>query len=283
MHRKTKYVFSRTKGINKENKSMEKYILSTDNVNIHYTETGKGNTSIVFVHGWLGNINWWNSQEAFFKEKYNIVKIDLGGHGKSDKTRQDWTGEQYADDIKAVINQINTSEIILVGHSMSGAYVLEASIGLPKVEAVILVDTLKDLDQDFTPEQAEQFMFSNYRKDFKSAVENILPQFLFVEETPVIIKNQLQNEFIQNEPELAINTLKPLYEMDIRKIANLVDIPIRAINSDAQPTKTENNRKYFKNYDYRVIAGTGHYPMLEKPDEFNIILKEAIEELTADK
>ncbi|TRX36483.1 alpha/beta hydrolase [Flavobacterium sp. ZT3R18] len=262
---------------------MEKYISSTDNVNIHYTETGKGNTSIVFVHGWLGNVNWWNSQESFFKEKYNIVKIDLGGHGKSDKTRRNWTGEQYADDIKTVINQIDTSEIILVGHSMSGAYVIEAFKDLPKVKAIILVDTLKDLDQEFTPEQAEQFMFSNYRKDFKSAVENILPQYLFVAETPITIKNQLQNEFIQNNFDLAINALKPLYEMDIKRIAKLVDIPVRAINSDATPTNIESNLKYFKNYNYKIITRTGHYPMLEKPDEFNRIFKELIEELTVEK
>jgi pimeloyl-ACP methyl ester carboxylesterase len=262
---------------------MEKYILSTDGINIHYKETGNGKTSIVLVHGWLGNTNWWKSQETFLKEKYSIVQIDLGGHGKSDKTRLNWTGEQYADDIKTVINQIDSSEVILVGHSMSGAYVLAALKYLPNVKAIILVDTLKDLDQDFTPEQAEQFMFSNYRKDFKSAIENILPQYLFVDETPKMIKHQLQNEFLQNDSELAINALKPLYKMDIRKIAKLVDVPVRAINSDATPTIIDNNRKYFKNYNYRTITGTGHYPMLEKPDEFNIILKEAIEELTAEK
>ncbi|MBK0403711.1 alpha/beta hydrolase [Adhaeribacter sp. BT258] len=259
---------------------MEKSILSTDKVNIHYKETGNGNTCIVFVHGWLGNLNWWNDQEAFLKEKYNIVQIDLGGHGKSDKTRKNWTSEQYADDIKAVINQINASEIILVGHSMSGAYVLEAFTDLPKVKAIILVDTLKDLDQDFTPEQAEALMFSHYREDFKSAVENMLPQYLFAEETPALIKQQLQNEFLQNDAELAINALKPLYEMDIRKIAALVDIPVRAINSDASPTNFESNRKYFKDYNYKTIKGTGHYPMLEKPAEFNSLLREFLEEVT---
>ena len=258
---------------------MEKYISSTDNINIHYTETGKGNTAIVFVHGWLGNTNWWNSQEAFLKDRYKIVKIDLGGHGKSDKTRLNWTSKQYSDDLITVINQINASEVILVGHSMSGAFVTEAAVDLPKVKAIILVDTLKDLDDTFDPEQAEEFMFSHYRKDFKSAVENILPLYLFVDETPITIKNQLQKEFLQQDAELAIKALKPLYEMDIRKIAKLMDIPVRAINSDSQPTEIENNRKYFKNYDYRIITGTGHYPMLEKPEEFNKILKEVIEEL----
>lgn len=258
---------------------MEKYISSTDNINIHYTETGKGNTAIVFVHGWLGNTNWWNSQEAFLKDRYKIVKIDLGGHGKSDNTRLNWTSKQYSDDLITVINQINASEVILVGHSMSGAFVTEAAVDLPKVKAIILVDTLKDLDDTFDPEQAEEFMFSHYRKDFKSAVENILPLYLFVDETPITIKNQLQKEFLQQDAELAIKALKPLYEMDIRKIAKLMDIPVRAINSDSQPTEIENNRKYFKNYDYRIITGTGHYPMLEKPEEFNKILKKVIEEL----
>ncbi|MEO6903890.1 MAG: alpha/beta hydrolase [Bacteroidia bacterium] len=262
---------------------MEKNILSTDRVKINYNETGKGNKTLVFVHGWLGNTNWWNSQEAYFKEKYNVVQIDLGGHGKSDKSRKNWTSEQYSDDIKSVINELNSSEIILVGHSMSGAYVVEASINLPQVKAIILVDILKDLDQEFTPEQAEQFMFSYYREDFKSAVENMLPQYLFVEQTPANVKKQLQSEFLQNEPELAISALEPLYRMDIRKLAKLVDVPVRAINSDTSPTNMENNQKYFKNYNYKIITGTGHYPMLEKPKEFNKILDEIIGELSIKK
>lgn len=260
---------------------MEKYSRSTDKVNIHYTETGNGNIALVFVHGWLGNTNWWNDQEKYFNDKYKIVRIDLGGHGRSDKSRQNWTSKQYADDIKTVVQHIKSSEIILVGHSMSGAYVVEASIDIPKIKAIILVDTLRDLEQNLTTEQAEEFMFSHYRTDFKSAVENILPQYLFVEKTPEKIKKQLQNEFLQNEPDLAINTLRPLYEMDIQKFAQQINVPVRAINSDAAPTNMVSNTKYFKNYNYKVISDTGHYPMLEKPNEFNIILDKLIDETLA--
>ncbi|UIR56839.1 alpha/beta hydrolase [Sphingobacterium sp. SRCM116780] len=260
---------------------MEKHVSSSDGLKIHYIETGKGNITLVFVHGWLGNIDWWNNQQTYFKEKYNIVQIDLGGHGKSEKTRRNWTSTQYADDIKAVLDQIHTTEIILIGHSMSGAYVLEASVDSPKIKAIILVDTLKDLDQVFTYEQAEQILFSNYRKDFKEAVEQILPQHLFVVETPASIKKQLQEEFIQNQPELAINTLAPLYKMDIRQLAKSIEVPVRAINSDASATSLENNQKYLKDYNYKIINGTGHYPMLEKPKEFNLLLNEIITELIA--
>lgn len=262
---------------------MEKYVLSTDGNKIHYRETGKNNVAIAFVHGWLGNINWWVHQLPYFKDEYNVVQIDLGGHGKSDKARKKWTSRQYADDIKAVIDRLNSSEIILIGHSMSGAFVLEASLDLPKVKAVILVDTLKDLSQQFTYEQAEKFLFANYRKDFEWAVKNILPQYLFVDNTPASVKHQLQNEFLQNSSELAVNALEPLYKMDILTIAKSVKIPVRAINSDATPTNIENNRMYLDDYDFVTIAGTGHYPMLEQPDQFNKILDEVITKLTDKK
>ncbi|WP_298651145.1 alpha/beta hydrolase [uncultured Proteiniphilum sp.] len=263
-----------------ENNQAEKYVVSSDGSKIHYKETGKGDIAIVFVHGWLGNVNWWNDQQIYFRDRYNIVQIDLGGHGKSDKSRQNWTSKQYADDIKAVIGQIGSSEIILVGHSMSGAYVLEATINSPEIKAIILVDTLKDLEEVITYEEADQFILTHYRKDFKATVKNILPQYLFAETTPISIKERLQNEFLQNESDLAVQTIEPLYKMDIQETAKSIQVPVRAINSDATPTNIENNRKYLKDYDYTIITGTGHYPMLEKPDEFNRILENLISELT---
>ncbi|NJN28717.1 MAG: alpha/beta hydrolase [Cyclobacteriaceae bacterium] len=261
---------------------MQKYALSTDESKIHYLETGENDVAILFVHGWLGNVNWWTNQLEFFKEKYKVVQIDLGGHGKSDKSRKNWTSKQYVDDIKAVANQLSSTEIILVGHSMAGAFVLEASLDSTKVKAIILIDTLKDLNQLFTYEQAEAFIFSTYRKDFKSAVENILPQYLFVDTTPKDIKRQLQSEFLQNSPELAVHALEPLYKMDIQSIAKAVNVPVRAINSDAAPTEIEHNRMYLKDYDFVTIKGTGHYPMLEKPEEFNKILDDLIMKLRID-
>ncbi|WP_336702590.1 alpha/beta hydrolase [Chryseobacterium indologenes] len=257
---------------------MEKYTISSDGQKIHYKESGKGNTTLIFIHGWLGNTEWWENQQKYFSSRYHIVQMDLAGHGKSDSSRQEWTIARYADDIKAVADAVHSNEIILVGHSMSGAYVLEVSLKIPQVKALILIDTLKNLDESYTEEQTEEVL-SQYRTDFKYTVENILPQYLFVEQTPSDVKERLQHEFLQNDPELAINVLRPLYKADINTIAKQVQVPVIAINSDASPTDAETNRKYMKNYDYVTIEGVGHYPMLEKPTEFNTILDNVIKKL----
>jgi sigma-B regulation protein RsbQ len=259
--------------------SMEKYATSSDGQKIHYKESGSGNISLILVHGWLGNSEWWTDQRKYFEGRYHVISMDLSGHGKSDPISENWASEHYAGDIKAVADDIQSSEIILVGHSMSGAYVLEAALKIPKVKAIVLVDTLKNLDEVYTEEQVEEVLYTQYRSDFKNAVENLLPQFLFAEKTPPEVKERIQYEFLQNTPETAINLLSPLYKTDFRKIAEQIPIPVVAINSDASPTYPENNRKYLKNYDYVTITEVGHYPMLEKPAEFNLILDKVIEGL----
>lgn len=248
---------------------MDKYVESSDGVSICYEIAGTGSTALIFVHGWLGNTEWWNNQKTFFEDKYTIVTLDLAGHGKSGKSRQNWSSALYSDDIKTVAGQISSQDVKLVGHSMSGPYVLEASLSIPKVKAIILVDTLKDPDELLSFEQADEYMFTPYRKDFKSAVENILPEYLFTKTTPVHIRKQLQNEFLKYDGDLAAKLIEPLYKKDIREVAKLVKVPVRSINSDTTPTNIEIIRKYIADFDFVTISGSGHYPMLEHPEEFN--------------
>jgi pimeloyl-ACP methyl ester carboxylesterase len=257
---------------------MQKLINSKDGTLINYDISGNGTTALVFVHGWLGNLRWWDYQEQYFNDSYTVIRLDLGGHGKSGKERKTYTHTDYAEDIITVVNDLDSKDIILVGHSMSGPYVLEASLKLAAVKAVVLVDTVKDLDQIFTPEQAEKLMFSSYRQDFKLAVKELLPQFLFVKETPNDVKLRLQEEFLENSGEFASIVLEPLYKVDVQKLAKKITIPVRAINSDANPTRITNNQKYFKDFGCKIIQGTGHYPMLEKPEGFNLLLEEVLQE-----
>ncbi len=118
---------------------------SADNSEIYYEVTGKGKTGLLFVHGWMGNSRWWDSQRDYFSDKYQIIQMDLAGHGKSEKSRRKWSVRTYAEDIKSVANTLDVDNIVLIGHSMSGSNVVEAFPLVAKVRAIILVDTLKNL------------------------------------------------------------------------------------------------------------------------------------------
>lgn len=251
---------------------------SFDSTKINYEVTGTGNTALIFVHGWMGNSRWWDSQRDYFSGQYLIAQMDLAGHGRSGINRKDWSVKAYAEDIKAVSDALDAEKIVLVGHSMSGANVVEAASMIQKSVAIVLIDTLKDLDQLMPPEQTEQF-FGMLRNDYRGTIENVMPQFLFAKTSPAEIVNQITKEFLKYSPELAIAALRPFYTTDMREAASKVKVPVRAINSDLTPTEVAVNRKYFNDFDCSILKGVGHYPMLENPVEFNSILGKILKDL----
>jgi len=250
---------------------------SSDSTLISISTSGFSDTALLFVHGWLGNKHWWDKQVEAFKSDYLVATMDLAGHGDSGKSRKDYTSKLYADDIVAVAKSLPAKEVILVGHSMSGAYALEAGPHIKNLKAIVVIDTLKDLDLSFSPEQIDSIL-NLYSGDFGVCVEKVLPDYLFVETTPPAVKEKIKSEFL-SQSDFARPAIEALYFMDMKKFARAVDVPLRAINSDNSPTNIENNRKYLKDYNYKVIKRTGHYPMLEDPEAFNSALKETLIEL----
>jgi pimeloyl-ACP methyl ester carboxylesterase len=257
---------------------MDRFVTSSDDQRIYTEESGTGATALVFVHGWLGNASWWNPARKHVASRYTTVAIDLPGHGRSDKTRTRWSAAQYADDIVAAAADFR--DVILVGHSMSGPYVCEAAPRIPQTRAVIVVDTLKNLDQPMPPEQVAEIL-ALYRADFRGAVENVLPKYLFSNDTPSAVRARILSEFLAADPTLAVDIIEPLYKMDQRETARRVAVPVRAINSDYTPTNVEGNRRYFRDYAVETIARAGHYPMLERPDDFNAALDRVLAQLTS--
>lgn len=242
----------------------------SDGVEIYYEVTGDAETALVFVSGWMGNVRWWDAARDAFPD-YLIVTLDLAGHGRSGK-RSAYSAESYAADIAAVVRTVAPARVVLVGHSMSGAYVTVAAPQIAGLVEVILVDTLKNLDAMPTPEMLEG-MFAKYREDFPAAVRTMLPTFLYAPGTPQHVRDRLEREFLQATGDQAVQLLAPLYRCDVRAAARAVTVPVRGLDTDLHPHAAENNRKYFADYDHVTLAGLGHYPMLEAPDEFNATLR----------
>src|SRR5882724_11306747 len=76
--------------------------IERNSVSISYTSCGDHDTSLLFIHGWCINKDYWEPQIKHFCDRYTVVAIDLPGFGQSGKSRSDWNFDEYAADIKAV-------------------------------------------------------------------------------------------------------------------------------------------------------------------------------------
>src|ERR671938_1555025 len=94
-----------------------------DGTTIYYKDWGKGPV-VTFSHGWPLCSDAWDSQMLFLAQNgFRVVAHDRRGHGRSS---QAWSGNDmngYADDLAAVIEALDLTEVTLVGRSTGGGEV----------------------------------------------------------------------------------------------------------------------------------------------------------------
>jgi len=107
-------------------KPKTKYAKSKD-VNIAYQVFGSGTVDLVYIPGWVSNIDWmWSCPElvSFFEElgKFaRVILFDKRGTGLSDRVVEFATLEERMEDITAVMNAVRSEKAILFGHSEGGS------------------------------------------------------------------------------------------------------------------------------------------------------------------
>jgi sigma-B regulation protein RsbQ len=251
-------------------------VLSSDGVPIHFREGGRGETALVFVHGWLGNLEWWTPTMERFAPRYRVVALDLAGHGSSGRERKAWTVERFGDDVAAVVRALDLERAVLLGHSMSGAITVQAARVLgERVVLLVPVDTLNDFEWDLPPAVWDQF-FGGLRADFPNAVAAFFGGRLFLPSSPPDVVARVVGEARAADPAIAVPMLERARDFDLKGALHALKAPIYAINSDANPTNLETNRKYVEHFDVEVLPGIGHWPMLEDPGAFGDALERVL-------
>ncbi len=252
-----------------------------ESVHIDYQSCGDKDTTLLFVHGWCIDQAYWSAQVDAFCKDYRVVTMDLPGSGKSGKNRDSWTVEDYGEDVAAVIDQLDLQNVVLIGHSMGGNVILEAALAKPQpVIALIGVDNFKDVGEAMNEEiqaKIDNFMMM-MEQDFANTASAYAQQALFHPSTDSAVVQRVTNDFRNSDPDIATASLKALLDYGHREseqLANL-DKKLYLINSDATPTSTAGLDETGVNYQLVDIHATGHYPMIEKPEEFNRLLREIL-------
>ena len=106
-------------------------IIEIENKSVHASDAGQGvdnsKDTIVFLHGsGLSHIVWSLTEQFFSSKNFNVLSIDLPGHGNSEGPCLD-SIEKIADWMEKVFDKLKLENLILVGHSQGCLEILEYS------------------------------------------------------------------------------------------------------------------------------------------------------------
>jgi pimeloyl-ACP methyl ester carboxylesterase len=253
---------------------------SADGLAIAYDVRGQGKVAVVLLHCWACDRSFWKEQVEPLSRRFRVVTVDLGGHGASGADRARFTVASLGADVEAVVRALKLERVVLVGHSMGGPVALDAARRLRgRVAGIVVVDSLHDVEAK-APREALEKLAALYEEDFRGTMAAMVPRMFPPGADPAVVEFVVSRA-TATRPGPALALLRDFPDLDLARWMEDAKVPVRALQSGpplSPPTRMGNNRKH-GNYDASFLDGVGHYPMLERPVEFNRRLEAAVAEV----
>ncbi|SRR5579883_642697 len=114
---------------------------TSDDVQLSYISAGQGKP-IVMLHGWSQSAEQFKDQIPIFAEQYQVIAIDLRGHGESEKVPFGYRISRLAKDVQELIIALQLEKPHLLGHSMGCSLIWSYLdlFGLDGINQLVLVD-----------------------------------------------------------------------------------------------------------------------------------------------
>jgi len=99
---------------------------------LNYKISGNEKKTLVLLHGVMESTEVWDDMLPELEKQFNVIRIDLPGHGKSAVAAEVQTMELMASEVKATLDHIGITKFHLLGHSMGGYVSLAYADAFPE-------------------------------------------------------------------------------------------------------------------------------------------------------
>lgn len=255
-------------------------------VNLYYQDLGSG-TPVILIHGWPLDHQMWDYQVAALTDAgYRCIAYDRRGFGKSDKPLTGYDYDTLADDLKAVIDEFQLENAVLVGFSMGGGEVVKyfSRHGGKGIAKAVLVSSIApfmlqtDDNPDGVPQKKIDEIAAGIQADRPGFLGGFAKQFYGVG----ILNKAVSEERLSTDLTIAMQaTLKSTLgaavafsSTDLRENILSINVPTLVIHGDEDQTVPikatgEQAAALIPGAKYIVYQGEPHGLFITSKDQLN--------------
>lgn len=262
------------------------FVTTTDSVKIRVDVHGRGRP-LLFIHGWTMSSRFWRRQ-LDLAEDYQIITMDLRGHGQSPSVLRGQTMARYARDVREVIRALGLESLFLIGWSMGGSVVLDywKQYGDDKISSMGLIETCPapmanapwnthryqgETIEDVKPRVAA--MTKNRERHGKIFINS-----MFIDgNAPSHAMKWMLPEHLNVTDETALTIYEDYLQKDYTSTLPTITIPTLAVYGRSKnmcfgPSTGRFLAGSIPNSHFVILDKSGHMPFYEEPEAFNSAL-----------
>jgi N-formylmaleamate deformylase len=114
--------------------------INANGINLHYYRTGGNKPPLVLVHGLTDDGLCWTPIAERYAGDYDVIMVDMRGHGKSDAPVDGYNMTNLAEDLARFIQALGLSKPLVLGHSMGAITALTMAGLFPDLPRAILLE-----------------------------------------------------------------------------------------------------------------------------------------------
>jgi pimeloyl-ACP methyl ester carboxylesterase len=260
------------------------------NTKLHVDDVGGSGRPVVLIHGWpLSGESFSAQVPALVDAGYRPVTYDRRGFGRSDKPMTGYTYDTLAEDLQALLTELDLRDVTLVGFSMGGGEVARylSQYGPERIRSVVfasavppyLMHTPDNPDGPLDPQEAAK-MTAGLTADQEKFYDEFTTQFFSVDGVLKVTEAQRQEALAltqQADKKASLACMAAFANTDFRDDLAKITVPTLVLHGDGDGTvpyegSGKRTHEAIAGSELHVIAGAPHGANVSHTAEWNAAL-----------
>jgi 2-(acetamidomethylene)succinate hydrolase len=138
---------------------------------IHYFTKAGGDLDLVLLHPSSGYGRMWELTAGELDPRFTLYAPDQRGHGDSGRPDGEYSAEELAQDLRAVVEKLALKRIVVGGHSLGGRVALVFAACYPEITAGLIMVAGPHLSNFYQTREAVQNVYGNAYRTMVSQTE----------------------------------------------------------------------------------------------------------------
>ncbi|MCA9934300.1 MAG: alpha/beta fold hydrolase [Ardenticatenaceae bacterium] len=239
-----------------------------------YYETAGSGPPVLLLHGLGSSTRDWQLQVPVFAQTYEVVMVDVRGHGRSAKPRGPYSVPQFTADVVAFMEALHIAPVHMLGLSMGGMIAFQTAVDHPDLlRSMVIVNSYPEL----VPHSLSDYL-TWYRRHAivqlmgMKRMGQYLGKTLFPEPHQIELRQMIAQRWTENDKRAYMASTRALFGWSMAAHLGDIRCPTLIIAADMDYTPVAQKEAYTAKIPGArlvVIPNSRHATPIDQPELFN--------------